>query len=205
MRHVRLRLEDRPHQRRQPGVEPEHLLELVEDERDAAPALRGELRRELEQPLERRVHVLLRVARREAEAERAGVRVDGHHRPHAQAAEDVDRALADALERRRQLLVERLRELRGELLFRRRAHEVDLRDENLVTAHELLRRAPDQRGLPVATRREDDDVLTVEDVGLELPKLVVAVGEALVEGEIAEVEGIRRSRGHLFAHLRIAV
>ena len=55
---LRLLLEHRPHQRRQLGVEVEDLLELVEDQRGAPSALGGELRRQLEQPLDRRVDVL---------------------------------------------------------------------------------------------------------------------------------------------------
>ena len=197
MRDVGLRLEDRAHQRRQARVEADHLLELVEDERDAAAALGRELRRQLEQPLERRVHVLARVARREAEPERAGVRLDRQHRADAQSAEDLGGAVAHPVERRRHLLVQRLRELRRELLLRRRPHQVDLGDEHLVPADELLRGPPDERRLAVAARREDDDVLAVADVRLELPQLRLAVGEALVEGEVAEVE---RVDGRVFGH-----
>ncbi len=197
VRDVGLRLEDRAHQRRQPRVEPDHLLELVEDERDAAAPFRRELRRQLEQPLQRRVHVLPRMARREAEAERAGVRLDRQHRADAQTAEDLGSAVAHPVERRRHLLVQRLCELRRELLLRRRPHQVDLRDEHLVPTDELLRGPPDEGRLAVAARREDDDVLAVADVRLELAQLRLAVGEALVEGEVAEVE---RVDGRGFGH-----
>ena len=62
MRDVRLRLEHGAHERGQPRVEVEHLLELVEDERDAATTLGSQLSRQLEQTLEGGVHVLPRDA-----------------------------------------------------------------------------------------------------------------------------------------------
>ena len=55
---------------------------------------------------------------------------------------------------------------------------------------QLLRRPPHQRGLAVAPRREDHDVLPVADVGAQLGDLGLAVREGLVEGERAELEGI---------------
>ena len=57
MRDVGLLLEDRAHQLREIAVDLDDLLELVEHERDAAPALGGELAGSCEQPLERRVDV----------------------------------------------------------------------------------------------------------------------------------------------------
>ena len=64
---IRLRLEDRAHERGQPGIELEHLLELVEDDAYAPLPFGRQLRRELQEPLERRVDVLARVAAGEAE------------------------------------------------------------------------------------------------------------------------------------------
>ena len=67
MRDLGLLLEDGPHQLREIGVDVDNLLELVEDEDDLALALGGQLAGQLEQALDRRVDVLLRVARVEAE------------------------------------------------------------------------------------------------------------------------------------------
>ena len=57
-------------------------------------------------------------------------------------------------------------------------------------AMELLLDAPDERGLPVAARREDDDVLAVSRVGDELRDLLRPVGERVVERERAVAERI---------------
>jgi hypothetical protein len=89
VRDLGLLLEHRAHQRRQPRVDVGHLLELVEDHDHLALALRGELRRQLEQPLERRVDVLAAVARRKREARLARRRVDGDGRVDAQRREDA--------------------------------------------------------------------------------------------------------------------
>ena len=58
MRDLGLLLEDRAHQPRQPRVDVDDLLELVEHERDLALAVGAELGRQLEQALDRRVDVL---------------------------------------------------------------------------------------------------------------------------------------------------
>ena len=86
---VRLGLEHRTHERGEVWVELEDLLELVKDDAAAPVAFRRQLRGELEELLQRRVDVVLRVAGPEAEAERAVHRVDGHHRDDPQAAEDL--------------------------------------------------------------------------------------------------------------------
>ena len=57
---------------------------------------------------------------------------------------------------------------------------------------ELLHRLPDQRRFAVAPRREDDDVLAVQDVELELLDLSLAIRERLVERQPAEAEGVGR-------------
>ena len=101
----------------------------------------------------------------------------------------LGRALARSHERAGDVLVDRCRQLRRELLLRRRLHQVDLRDQDAVL-RQLLRRAKHERRLPVAPRGEDDHVEPVADVRLELVELVRPVGEGGVEGEIAEVEGV---------------
>ena len=80
---LRLRLEDRAHQVREPPVEREDLLELVEDDRDASLALCGELADELEQSLDRVVDVGSPPTRLEREPQGAVARVDLDRRRHA--------------------------------------------------------------------------------------------------------------------------
>ena len=58
MRDLGLLLEHRAHQPRQPRVDVDHLLELVEHERDLALAVGAELAGQLEQALDRGVDVL---------------------------------------------------------------------------------------------------------------------------------------------------
>ena len=212
VRDLRLRLERRSHQVREVRVDPEHLLELVEDDRHPPAAVRRQLARQVEELLDRRVDVGARVPGREAEPECAVGRVDGHHRQDPEPAEDLRRALPYPEERARDLLVDRLRELRGELLLGRRAHQVDLSDERPVPAHELLGSPPHERRLAVAPGGEHHHVLAVQDVRLELGELPLAVGERLVEREIAEAERVPRShpvqcsrmRASLYAVLRLA-
>ena len=192
VRDVGLELEDGAHQLRKLRVDVDDLLELVEDERDLPPALRGELARQLEEPLERCVEILWLAARIEAEAELARGRVDGHDRGDPQAREDAQ-PLPRAEERRGEVVVDRLGELLGEALRGRRRHEVDVGDEH-VLGDRLLRDAPHERRLAVAPRSEDDDVLAVQDVGQELLDLGLAIGEGLVEGERAVAERVRRHR-----------
>jgi hypothetical protein len=170
-------------------VELDDLLELVEDQQRAALALGGDLGDELEQALERRIDVLRLVAGGEAEAQRAGVRVDCHRRHDPQPAEDARAEVLRARERSRDVVVDRRRELLGELLLRRRLHEVDLADEHAV-ADEALLDAVDERRLAEAPRREDHDVLAIAGVREQLRDLVVAVGERLVAGEGAEAERV---------------
>jgi hypothetical protein len=85
--------------------------------------------------------------------------------------------------------VDRLRELRRELILRRRAHQVHLRHQHVVL-DELLGHPPDQGGLAIPTRREDHNVLPVAGIGHEAADLGCAIRERLVQGERAELEGI---------------
>src|SRR5215211_2168848 len=135
------------------------------------------------------------MARSETERQRRVVRVDGHRRGDAQAAEDRERYLARAVNDRCDVLVNRLRELLGELLLGRSRHQVDLGDED-PNRHQLLLDAPDQRRLPVAPRRQDHDVLAALCVGDELVDLRHAIGERLVERQRAIPEGVRMLRRH---------
>ena len=66
-----------------------------------------------------------------------------------------------------------------------------MRDEH-VLRDRALGHPPDERRLAVPPRREDDDVLTVQDVRQQLGDLGLAIGERLVERERAVAEGIRR-------------
>ena len=116
----------------------------------------------------------------------------------AQVREDLQ-ALLRVPEASGQLLVDRLRQLRRELVLGRRAHQVHLRDEHAVL-DELLGHPPHQRGLAVPARREDHHVLAVAGVGYEAVDLVLAIREGLVEGERAELEGVG---GELRCHQRI--
>ncbi len=157
---------------------------------DLAPALGGELAGQLEQALEGRVDVLRLPAGVESEAELAGLRVDGDDGRDPEPGEHAQELLR-AEEDRGDVVVDRLGELLRELLLRRRGHQVDVRDEHALRDR-LLRDAPDERRLAVAPRGEDDDVLSVQDVGEELRDLGLAVGERVVERERAEAEGVRR-------------
>ena len=191
---------------REVGIDVDDLLELVEDERDLPLALGGELAGELEEPLDGRVEILRLAAGVEGEAELAALRVEGHDRRDAEALEDAQ-ALARAEERRGEVVVDRLGELLGEPLEGGGGHEVDVGDEH-VLRDRLLRHAPDERRLAVAARREDDDVLAVQDVGQELGDLGLAVREGVVEGEGAVAERVRRAhaveRSRGYAYLRYA-
>ena len=169
-----------------------HLLELVEDEHHAAAAVGRELRRQLEQALERLVQVLGATRRAERERRRSVERVDRHDRDDAEAGEDP-KAVPRPDERRGDVVVDRPREPRGELLLRRGLHQVDLGDQD-VLGHQLLRDPPQERGLAVAARGDERDVLAVLEVAAELAHLVLAVGERLVEREVAEREGVRHGR-----------
>ena len=130
------------------------LLELVEDRaRPSASRSRGEPAGQLEQPLERLVEVLARAT--EAENEKLSEPSSGsigHRRRDPQAGEHPQ-ALLGAEQRRGEVVVDRLGELRRELGARRRRHQVDLRDQHLL-GDELLGDAPDQRRLAVPARRE---------------------------------------------------
>ena len=184
-----LPLEDRAHELREMAVDVHDLLELVEDECDLPLTLGCKQAGELEEPLERRVHVLDVPAACEAEAERARLGVDRDNRRDPESSEHTQ-SLLRAEEPRGDVVVDRLGELLGELLLRRRRHQVDLRDED-TRLPEPLRRAPNERRLAVASRSEDDDVLPVADVGEELVELGLPVGERVVEGERAVAERIR--------------
>ncbi len=170
------------------AVDLDDLLELVEHEHDPPVALARELPGELEQPLHRRDDVRGGGVRAEAEAEIAAVGVDRHGRRDPQALEHAQ-PLLGAEQGRGEVLVDRLRELVGEPAERRRRHQIDVGDER-AAAHELLRRPPDERRLPEAPRREQDDVLPGERVGLQLGELTLPVGERLIERERAEAERV---------------
>src|SRR4051812_11994534 len=195
VRDVGLLLKDRAQKLRQVRIERDDLLELVEDEQRAPLALGGDLGDELEQAFERRVDVGGRMGGAEREAQRAGVRVDRHGRDDPQPAEDPRGEALRPGQRAGDVLVDGGRELLGELLLRRRAHEVDLRHEHLL-AHEALLDAVDERRLAEPARGGDDDVLAVARIGQQLRDLGVAVGERLVAGEGAEAEGIGEGDGH---------
>ena len=137
---VGLQLEDGAHETWEVGIDVDDLLELVEDERDLPSALRGELARQLEEPLERRVEVLWLSPRVEGEAELARVRVDRHDRGDPKPREDAQ-PLACAKQRRGEVVVDRLGELLREPFGGRRRHQVDVRDEH-VLLDGLLRHAP---------------------------------------------------------------
>src|SRR5581483_12184035 len=91
--HLRLCLEDGAHQVRELLVDREDLLELVEDDHDAALALGRELAEQLEQALDRVVDVAAAPARMEGEPQRAVARVDLDRRPDAEPAEELRRPL----------------------------------------------------------------------------------------------------------------
>src|SRR5581483_10271135 len=158
--------------------------------RHALPARCRELRRQLEESLERGVDVRTLVAGAKGEAQVSRLRVDGHHRRDPQAGDDVRHALADSEERFRDLVVDRFCERSCQLLLRRGQHEVHLGHEDLAPSDETLRCAPDERRLAVSARREDDDVLAVSHVGRQLCELPLAIGEPGVQGDVAEVEGV---------------
>ena len=200
VRHLGLGLEDGAHQPRQGRVDVDDLLELVEDQRHAAPALGAELARQRQQVLERRAQVLGAIARVEAEGQLAGVGVDVDGRLDAQRPEDPQ-AVERLLLLGGDVLVDRARELLGQLGHRRRRHEIDGGDEHLA-AHELLGHPPHQRRLAVAPRGEDDHVLAVGDVGPELGDLALAIGEGLVERQRAEAERVGYGR-HAYSVVRI--
>jgi len=67
--------------------------------------------------------------------------------------------------------------------------QVEVAEQRLLT-HRLLGRAQDEGGLSVAAGRVDEDVLAVEHVRDELAQLGLAVGERLVERQVAEGEGV---------------
>ena len=187
--HLGLGLEDGAHQVREPLVEGDDLLELVEDDHHAPLALGGQLAEQLEQPLDRVVDVGPAAADLEAEAQRAVARVDLDRRPDAQAAEELGRTLERLTDRRGDVRVDRLRQRRRQALLRRRLHQVAVADQRLAT-HRLLCSAQHQRRLAVPAWGVDEHVLPVAHVGDELAELVLPVGERFVEGEVAEGEGI---------------
>ena len=195
-----LGLEDRPHDVRERVVDADDLLELVEDEHDAPPALRRDLRRELEQPLDRRVDVRRPADRLEREPDAAVAGVELDRRPHAEAADDRARPLEQALDGREEVVDDRLRETRSEPHLRRRPHQVAVRDEHLVGEH-LLHRAEDERRLPVAAGREHDDVLPVAHVRRQRRDLRVPVRERVVLRERAERERVGRVTHDCIMHI----
>jgi hypothetical protein len=130
--HLGLSLEDGAQQVREALVEREDLLELVEDDHDAAPPLRRELAEQLEQPLDRVVDVLLPPTGLEAEAQAAVGRIDIHDRDDPKPAEEVRRPLERLADGRGDVCVNRLRERGCEALLRRRLHQVAVADERLL-------------------------------------------------------------------------
>ena len=151
-------------------------------------SLLRELARQRGQALERRLDVGRRAPGLEAERNGGVLGVDRHRRGDPEPAEHRERLLARAERRRRDALVDRLRELLRELL-RGRRHQVDLRGQHAL-ASEVGDGPEHERGLAVAARCEDHDVLPVADVRLQLAQLPLAVGERLVEGERAVAEGV---------------
>ena len=182
VRDFRLLLEDRAHELRQVGVDVDDLLELVEDHAHPPVPVGPELAGELEEALERRVDVVGPLAGLEPERERAVGRVEGDSGRDSEPAEDARRLLAGAVDDGRDVLVDRLRELLGELLLGRRRHQVDLGDEHAVRDQPLAD-PPDERGLSVAPRGEDHDVLSALSVRHQLGDLACAIGERVVERE----------------------
>src|SRR5436189_6062598 len=83
----------------------------------------------------------------------------------------------------------RLRELPGEFLLRGCRHQIDL-DRQDPFADQVTESRSDERGLAVAARRDDSNVLAVADIRLELSEFVGAVGEGFVRDEIPVGEGI---------------
>jgi len=185
-----LGLEDRAHQVREALVEGEDLLELVEDDHDAALALGRELAELLEELLDRLVEVAFAAAGAEGEAEGAVARVDLDRRADAEVAEELGGLLERVADGRRDVRVDGLGERGREALLRRGLHEVDVADEELL-GERRLGRLQDERRLAVAAGRVDEDVLTIAHVREQLGHLVLAIGEGLVEREVAEGEWIR--------------
>ena len=143
VRDLRLLLEDRPHQVGELAVERDDLLELVEDEHDAAAALGRDPARELEQGLDRVVDGRLLPPCVKGEAQAAVARVDLHRRRDAEAAEEARGPLERLAGRRLEVAVDRLRQRGGETLLRWRTHEVAVRDEDPL-ANRTLAGAEDQ-------------------------------------------------------------
>ena len=166
MAYLALRLEDRPHHVRQRVVDPHDLLELVEHEHDATVALGGDLGGQLEQPLDRRVDVRASSDRLERESDTAVLGIELDRRPDPQPAHDGPGPLEEPLHGREEVVDDRLGERCGQPHLRRRAHQVAVRDEDVV-GEDVLRGAEHERGLAVASRREHDDVLPVAHVGGE--------------------------------------
>ena len=192
---LRLLLKDRAHQLDEPRVDVHHLLELVEHQHDATAAVGRDTAKCGEQLFERGIEVLRGCASIEAEGDGAVIGIDGDSWCQAQVREDLQ-TLLGVPQASCQLLVDRLRELRRELVLGRRAHQVHLRDEHVVL-DELLGHPPNQRGLAIPARCEDHDVLPVAGVGYEAGHLGLAIRERVVKGEGAEPE---RVGGELRCH-----
>jgi hypothetical protein len=77
------------------------------------------------------------------EAQAAVTRIDLHRRRDAETAEKARGPLERLAGRRLEVAVDRLRQRGGKTLFRRRAHEVAVRDEDPL-ANRPLGRAEDQ-------------------------------------------------------------
>ena len=173
-----------------PGSMLDDLLELVDDQRHAAPARRRPAR-----PAARAVARASRRCRRgarpssnEKATSRPGVDGDRRLRPAGrETAPGPARARARAARRcsRRSSAASRSASLSLSASSsgrpRRRAP---------APSASSLTRAPDQRGLSVAARGEDHDVLAVADVGDQLGELAVAVGERLIERQRAEAKRV---------------
>src|SRR3954454_11267660 len=126
----------------------------------------------------------------EAEAQCAVVGIERDRRLHAQAREDPGDLLALAGDSRD--IGDLPRQPRGELLLRGRYPQVERGYEGSLL-HEPLLDPVDERGLAVAPRSEQHHVLTVQRIGRELGKLVLTVGERVIERDRPVREWVRCS------------
>jgi hypothetical protein len=186
--HVGLFLEDRPHELDEAGVDVHHLLKLVQNQHHAPVAIGGDPTEHREELLERRIDVLVSGAGIETERHGAVIRIDGDRGREAQAGEDLQ-SLLRIPQTCGQILVDGPRQFGGELVLGRRPHQVNLSDED-VFPDQLLGHAPHERGLAVAPRGEDDDILSIARVSHQARNLRLAIGECVVQSQGSEPEGI---------------
>src|SRR4051794_25153830 len=196
---LRLLLEHRPHQVRQQGVDLDHLLELVHNERGPALSAARQLTGEAQEPLQGGVDVRRALAGAEAERVRAVLRVDRHRRLDLETAERSEGGLFDALQGRRDLLEDGAGEGGGQPLLGRRGHQIHLSHQHAVRTHRLDR-APGERRLSQPAPGDDHDVLSVANVARELGALALPVREGLVERKRSEVKRIACKAIHTVVH-----